>query len=261
MSGDFAFRLGPYAFFVAAFIVSLLVTWLGFVIGKRIGPPKNETHAAALNTSLASVFVIVGLILSFSFSFAVSRYEQRWQLIVQEADAIYTTDLRADELLPKDRDLLRSYLQRYIATKIDYYSKESNESARSSDARLLRRLEQKIWYTTARELATRKAVGLALLAQSVNNMLELGADQRAAFDFRLRGPALSLIVLVSLVASFLIGLGFGQSGSPHWLISALFCLLIVALMYVIIDLDSPRAGLITVNLQPLIEVQQELQGT
>jgi hypothetical protein len=260
VSGDFLFGLGPLAFIIIGFAVCIGVTWLGYASGRRLGHPKNEHHSAALNTTLASIFVIVGLILSFSFSFAVSRYEDRWRLVVQEADAIYTTYLRADMLEAKDRGRLRSFLRRYVAAKIDYYSTQSDATQQASDLRLLRRLDQQMWRAGAGEPGTRSTVGLVLLVQSLNTMLELGADQQAALEFRLRGPGLILILIVSLVASFLIGLGFGQSGSPHWLVSALFCALIVALIFVIIDLDSPRAGFITVNLTPLYDVQQEMQA-
>lgn len=259
MSGDFAFRLGPYAFILVAFLVTLAITWLGFVIGRRLGPPKGDVQAAALNTALAAIFVIVGLILSFSFSFSVSRYEERWHLVAQEADAISTTYLRAAALRPQDRDRLRAELREYIAAKIEFYRDGGDDALRQRDYQRVDGLEQQVWTLTENELATRPLPGLMLLTLSVNDMFGLGSDQRDALDFRLRGPALALILLVSLVAAFLIGLGFGQSLSPHWLISIVFSILLVALVYTIIDLDSPQAGLIRVNLLPLVEAQQAMQ--
>ncbi len=247
MSGDFAFSLGPYAFLVIAFLITLGFTGLGFVIGKRLGPPKNDLQAAALNTALASIFVIVGLILSFSFSFAVNRYEERWHLVVAEADAISTTYLRMGELQPKDRGAARSAMRAYIATKIDYYRYGSDPALEQLDYQKVRTLEQQIWSITASELSSRPVPATSLITQSVNAMFDVGADQRAALGFRLRG-----------VAAFMIGLGFGHSQSHHWLVSVTFCLLLVALTYAIIDLDSPQAGLIRVNLLPLEQAQQTM---
>jgi hypothetical protein len=76
----------------------------------------------------------------------------------------------------------------------------------------------------------------------------------------LPGPALLAGVGAALVAAFMIGLSFGQSRAAHWLISTFFCIALVGLVYVIIDLDSPRAGLVRVNLAPLIEARQSMQG-
>jgi hypothetical protein len=101
---------------------------------------------------------------------------------------------------------------------------------------------------------------LLSLQQSVDTMFAAGADQRSAFNFRLPGPALLAVVASALVAAFMIGLSFGQSRAAHWLISTFFCLALVGLVYVIIDLDSPRAGLVRVNLAPLIEARQSMQG-
>jgi len=258
LSGDFAFSLGPYAFLVIAFLITLGFTGLGFVIGKRLGPPKNDLQAAALNTALASIFVIVGLILSFSFSFAVTRYEERWHLVVAEADAISTTYLRMGELEPKDREAARSAMRAYISAKIDYHRNGSDLALAQLDYQKIRALEQQIWSITAGELSSRPVPATSLITQSVNAMFDVGADQRAALGFRLRGPALGLIVFVSLIAAFMVGLGFGQSQSLHWLVSVTFSLVLVALMYAIIDLDSPQAGLIRVNLLPLEQAQQTM---
>lgn len=260
MSGDSVFRLGPYAFLVIAFLITLGFTGLGFVIGKRLGPPKNDLQTAALNTALASIFVIVGLILSFSFSFALNRYEERWHLVVQEADAISTTYLRTVELNPSDRAAARAEMREYIAAKIDYYRNGSDPALGPQDYGKIRTLEQRIWSITSGELSNRPVPGILLLTQSVNAMFDIGADQRSALGFRLRGPALGLIIFVSLIAAFMVGLGFGHSQAPHWLVSVTFSLLLVALIYAIIDLDSPQAGLIRVNLLPLEQAQQSMQG-
>lgn len=261
MSGDFVFRLGPYAFLIIAFLLTLGFTGLGFVIGKRLGPPKNDLQTAALNTALASIFVIVGLILSFSFSFAVNRYEERWHLVVQEADAISTTYLRMVELHPQDRAVARAAMRAYIAAKIEYYRTGGDPALGQLYYQQIRTLEQRIWSITSGELTNRPVPATLLLTQSVNAMFDIGADQRAALGFRLRGPALGLIVFVSLIAAFMVGLGFGHSQSPHWLVSIMFSLLLVGLTYAIIDLDSPQAGLIRVNLLPLEQAEQSMQGS
>jgi hypothetical protein len=257
VSEDLAFKFGPAPFLIISLIVALTMTWIGFVIGKRFGPAKSESQENAVTSSLASMFVIIGLVLSFSFSFAVNRYEQRWNLIVQEADAISTTFLRADALTPVDRARVQSDLRRYIAAKIDYYS--SNGTSRSqSDLQRMLQIKNDVWSVSEKELTKINSPALLLLIQSVNPMFDLGEDQRAALSFRLQGPALVLIEFVSLIAAFLIGFGFGQSGGAHLLVTFLFCLLLVALVYVIIDLDSPRTGFLRVNLIPLIQVQQEM---
>lgn len=259
MSGDFALGLNGTGFFLVSLIAMVLITCLGYIVGWRIGPPKNAAQSSAINTALAAIFVIVGLILSFTFSFVVGLTLQRWTIIVQEADAIGTTYLRTDALQPVDRQAMRAAMRRYTDTLIDFYG--ARDDARiAADYGRVGQIEQQIWTISAAELNRRNTFSLSLLQQTINDMFDRGADQRAALNLRLRYPATTLIFLASIIGAFMIGLAFGQSHTANWLISVSFCILLVAFVFVIVDLNDPRSGVIRVNVSPLVDVRRSMQG-
>lgn len=259
MSDELAFGLGPLLFFLVTLAVTIAADFFGYRVGSRIGPPNNEAQAAAINTTLAAIFVIVGLILSFTFSFVVNIAQLRWSTMVQQADAIGTTYLRADALQPADRDLLRASLRRYTDTMIEFY-RTSDPKTIAADNQRIGQAEQQMWSASASELNRRNTFALSLLQQTMNDTFDRGADMRAALNLRLRGAATSLIVLAAVLAAFLIGLAFGQSRTSNWLISIAFCILLVALMFVIVDLNNPRGGIIQLNASPLVDVRSSMQG-
>ena len=259
MSGNLIDGISPLAFVIILFVVLFIVEFLAFRSGQLIRHPKSEAAMSALTTALAAIFGIVALVLSFSFSFALARYEQRWQLVVQEANDIGTLYLRTSVLDKAPGDKLRALLRVYTQDRIDYYESDNDPAAQQRDEAATSALQGRIWTIVTEAMrANPRQLGVLLLMQVTNDTIDISAEQKAALSFRLRGSALALVFLVAVLGAVALGLVFGYTDFRNWLVSTIFSLLLTMFVYTIIDLDSPQSGFVRVNLTPLYEQQQSM---
>jgi hypothetical protein len=255
--------ISPRLFLVVLLIAIVAAELIGFWVGRRIGRPREGADTSALNTSLAAILGVVALVLSFSFSFALARYEQRRQLVVQEANDIGTMYLRTTQLGKPASDTLRGLLRDYTQTRIDYYGRDGDDAAaQTRDQAATNRLQDRMWQIVSDAVqADPRSQGRSLLMQVTNDVIDTSAEQYSAITYRLRGPALALVLLVAFLGSVCIGLGFGCTGSRNWFVSIIFAVLMTFLVNTIIDLDSPQSGRVRTNLTPLYIQQQGMAPT
>jgi hypothetical protein len=118
------------------FAVSFVVQWLAAIIGgylHRKGRGLREEDRGDFNTLQGAALTLLGLIIAFSFSMAVSRYDQRKNLEEAEANAIGTEYARADLLSPEDATKLRTLLRRYTDRRISFYETRNEGELRQID--------------------------------------------------------------------------------------------------------------------------------
>src|SRR3954471_24015928 len=115
------FRLPPYIVFVAIFGLIILFNWLGYLYKKR----QLEKYPGQVQENMgsieAAILGVMSLLLGFTFSLAVSKYETRRHLIVEEANYIGTAILRCDMYPDSIRNPLRADFREYLESRIDYY--------------------------------------------------------------------------------------------------------------------------------------------
>lgn len=260
MLDDFINGITPELFVAILFVGFLAIQIGAYLAQRRLAAPKPGADTSALNTAIAAILGVIALVLSFSFSFALARYEQRRELVVQEANDIGTMYLRTSVLAAPAAKALRSELRDYIQARIDYYGKDANdEAAQNRDEATTLRLQDGMWRTVSGAVrADPRSLGASLLMQTTNDVIDVAAEQYAAFNYRLNGPAVYLILLVAVLGAVTIGIGFGLTDTRHWVVSIIFALLMTFLVDVILDLDSPRSGRILANLTPLYMEQQNM---
>ena len=187
----------PVVFFGVIFVAILGLTAAGGALGQRIMPPLTDKEASGLNTALAAIFGIVALVLSFSFSFALNRYEQRWQLVVQEANDIGTMYLRSTLLDKPADERLRSLLRVYNQIRINYYRNDRDPAAQARAQAAAVGLQSRMWKIVSdAPLTTKHPIALSLLMEVTNDTIDVSEEQRSALSFRLGGSALTLLFLV-----------------------------------------------------------------
>jgi hypothetical protein len=234
--------------FLAATAIAVFVGLvLSLEIGYRVGAKRVKTTPNAFEGFGAiegAVFGIFGLLLSLSFFGAASRLDARRQLIVNEANAIASAYARIDLLpnteQPEVRRLFRDYLDQRIRI-----SESSNEEQALSETPKATKLEQAIW-SRAISATKQGAPGVPLLLPALNQMTEIASSKAIAVQTHL--PALVFYFL--LAAALLSGLvaGFGMARGQRNCLSILAYASIVTLtMYVMLDMEYPRAGLIRIG--------------
>jgi hypothetical protein len=241
------------------FIAVLLLSGceLGFRIGRRrIGAEKSD-HAHVLSAMLA----LLGLLVGFTFSIAVSRHETRRNLVVEEANAIGTAYLRAQLVPDPFRSRLTDALRQYADARLALAEAGEDEAEIARVEALTDDLEQRMWATTVEAVpAVQPATISPLLVAGMNTVIDVAGERRAALAARLPTAAVLVLVLYAFFAAGMLGFVSGSGRQRSRVASAILLLLLTLAFGLILDLDRSRRGTIHVSQVPLIKLRASMRG-
>ena len=237
------------------FAVSFVVLWLSAQIGVKIRsahPDEPEEFGVVLGATLT----LLGLIIGFTFSMAVSRYDQRKNYEEEEANAIGTEYVRADVLPAAGAANVRSLLSRYLDQRILFYTtRDSRELAHTDD--VTARLQAELWSAVQVPASAQPSPVIALAVSGMNDVLNSEGYTQAAWRNRIPVEGWALMVVIAVCANLLLGYGLRQSKTRTTLLFVLPLMLSVS-FFLIADIDSPRRGLILVSPENLISLSHSL---
>jgi hypothetical protein len=253
----YALDAGLLAVLVLAFMLGALE--LGALLGRGRRRRASEPLRDHVGNMQGSLLGLTALLLGFSFSLALQRFDSRSQAEVQEANSIGTTWLRSALLPEPQRAGVQTQLRRYI----DLRAQASAISLAEDGLRDRLLVESNAALAQAWTLATEAAIAepnpvrTGLFLQALNDTI----DQLELRDAELRRHVPEAILLL-LLASFVmtagsVGYSVGLSGERPPLLTHGLMAMIALLAFVVIDLDRPRRGLIQVDQSSLLKLQAE----
>jgi hypothetical protein len=245
----------------AVALLILAVVGAACVVGTLVGRYLRR-HTDALREPIgvlqAAILGVVGLILAFGLSLAVGRYESRRAAVVEEANAIGTTYLRAQLIAEPARteslDLLRRYTD--LALEISDEVPASSEMKRTAARQSL--LQRRLWGLAGEALEAQPTEsGTRLYVDSLNNMIDQQTVRIAALSNRVPGAVLGLEVIAGAVAVGLLALYLAVLG--RGLVAVISAAVLVTLLLLVtFDLDRPTRGLIKIPATPLESVRASM---
>jgi hypothetical protein len=242
------------------FAVFLLTFWVAAWIGASIRQRKQEQGEEDRDEFmfvLGGTLTLLGLIIGFTFSMAISRYDQRKDYEEQEANAIGTEYVRADLLPPADAVKVRALLKIYLDQRILQYKTRDGRRLRQIDAQIAK-LQTEMWSAVAKPGAGQLSPVTSLAVAGMNDVLNSQGYTQAAWWNRIPLAAWVLMISISIFCNLLVGYG------AHGKSKLLFLVLPIALsvsLFLIADIDSPRSGLIRVHPQNLESLAESLTST
>lgn len=250
---------GMPEWFVGLLFLALMV--VACEAGYRLGLRSNaaEKTRAMVPTVTGSILALLGLLLGFSMSMSVSRYDTRRRLVVEEANAIETAYLRMQALPPPESTELQEALRQYAANRVRVAEAvvdiQKLQRGKEEDARL----QNELW-SRAAAFARKEpqSVPAGLLMMSLNEMIDLENSRWIGFVAHLPESVIYVNTLMGLVAVLIVGYVFGMTGHRHYLSEALLIVSILVVMALIVELDYPYSGVIRVSQQPLVDLQDRL---
>jgi hypothetical protein len=212
---------------------------LGFRYHRRFG---GEGGAEDESQVLSTALLVLALLLGFTFSMALSRYDERRQLVVQEANDIGTAWLRAGLVAAPHGPALQNALADYARIRVT--SPLPHETEKLTRAAALR---NRVWAITATAQATLDGPRATNLVSAVNAVLDTGTQREKAVAARVPGEVMLLLVIFACVACFLLGYMLDAHGHRHRFASGILFLLMGLTIMLILDLDRPADGAILVD--------------
>ncbi|WP_256675841.1 DUF4239 domain-containing protein [Pseudomonas sp. R5(2019)] len=246
----------PY-YALAIFFVIVVSLELGRWLGKRqlaIDPEGARTGIGAIE---GAVFGLLALLIAFTFSGAASRLDARRDLIVQETNAIGTAWLRLDLLPASEQPAIRQSFREYVDARLAYYRDLHDPVIAAQENNRALSAQLHIWkqIMAAIALLPNPAPGLSA-AQAFNDVIDITTNRRVALNTH--PPMVIYLMLLALtwVSALLIGFGMAGAARRNWLHSLGYALVMVSVLYVILDFEYPRRGIIRVDQFDLILEEQ-----
>lgn len=240
------------------FLFSLLVLWLAGEIGASLRRRRalKDDEREDFGVVQAAALTLLGLIIGFSFSMAVARYDLRKNYEEAEANAIGTEYVRAGLLPAADATTVRSQLRRYLDLRILFYRARNQAELRQINADTAQ-LQAEMWSAVQAPAVAQPSPVIALAVAGMNDVLNSQGYTQAAWWNRIPTSTWSLMIALAICCNLLVGYGtHGVVAKP----ALLFVLpMVVAIAFLLIaDIDSPRGGFIHVVPQNLISLTQSL---
>ncbi len=241
-------------------VLSLLAMWLAGRIGSNIRAKRIASNTQAspdFNIALTATLTLLGLIIGFSFSMAMSRYDQRKNYEEAEANAIGTEFVRVDVLPTADAAKIKNLLVMYTDQRILFYRSRYGAELQRINADTAQ-LQDQLWRAVEVPASAQPTAVSALTLAGMNDVLNSQGYTQAAWWYRIPTEAWVLMIAIAIYANLLMGLG-AQGAKTNSLLLVLPLLVGISFLLVA-DIDSPRGGLVRLQPVNLIALSKSLRG-
>jgi hypothetical protein len=236
-------------------VVSFVTLWVSVLVGNYFREkmqPLEEQQREDFGVVQTAAMTLLGLLIGFTFSMAVSRYEQRKNYEEAEANAIGTEYVRAGLLPAPDAERVRELLRLYLDQRMLFYTTRDMRQRRQIDAKTAQ-LQNDLWSVVqARGVAQPNPV-VALAVSGMNDVLNSQGYTQAAWWNRIPVAAWILLAIIAIGCNLLIGYGAHRKNTLLFLVLPLAVSLS---FFLTADIDSPRGGVIRVQPQNLLSLSQ-----
>ena len=244
-----------WALFVSILIVVLFSVECGYRLGRYRRSRHQEEKEAPVGTIVGATLGLLAFILAFTFGFAASRFDTRRQVLLDEANAIGTTYLRAG-ILPERGEEIRALLRDYVGVRLEAVrSGNVGEGIRQSED-----IQQKVW-SEAEAVGQKNpnSIVVGLFIQSLNETIDLHA-KRVQAGTRSRIPGAIWVGLFTVAVLSLAAMGYleGLAGTRRSLAIIAVAITFSVVIELIADLDRPQEGVLRVSQQALLDVQRSM---
>lgn len=243
---------------VISLIIFLMMVgsiYSGRKLAQKLGSQERELSGSGLVSALLG---LLAFLLAFTFGMSGNRYDARRQLIIDEANDISTVVLRADLYPQEHREFFRNNLQQYLEARIDYYEYRRNFDKVTESMEKSASLSKQIWDRAS--LLTRDpslSVASMQMIPALNAMMDVTTSRKYGELAHVPLLIISMLFILCAASAFFIGYCSGK-GKFDWLMSTSFCFLTGFVIYITLDLDRPRRGIIQMDTphKAMIELRQ-----
>jgi hypothetical protein len=236
--------------------LALLGAEVGFQVG-RWWRRRSEGDPPDVGGEIAgAALALFAFYLAFMVSFTVQRFDGRRALVMDEANAIGTTWLRAGYLAEPTGSEVRAILVDYTAARLTLPDDAQRAAALVRSNELLAAL----WAETeALVEADPDSESVGLFVETVNDTIDDGAKRQVAIEtWRVPETMWFAALFMAFASMGLLGFAAGMRGARNAVALVVLVLVFSAVITLIVDLDRPYDGILTINQQALVELQQQI---
>jgi hypothetical protein len=242
----------PRALFVLLFITLVASVEIGLRWRARRTALDEHQHKQVEGTR-NEIGVLLSLLMGFTLAMGLLRYDHRTELVVDEANAIGTTRLRAEMLPEPSRERIRELLRQYVDSRVQY-SRASTPEELQRPLRQSEQLQSELWReaTTAAQQSPNPITGL--FVASLNESFDIKDKRIAGLENRVPSSLWFPLICIAVLACLTVGYGHSRR---LWFSMVVPPLMIAIVMMLIADLDSARSGLVRVHQESIERLQSD----
>lgn len=248
----------PLPAFIITFLLLSLAAWLGATRFQKL-----RAQAASLRQEFGVIqgatLTLLGLIIGFTFSMALDRYDERKGFESAEAAAIEIAYRRAELLPDADAARMQQLLLAYLDERIAFYRSNSLREIRQRDETAWS-LQDQLWNTVKAAAKANPSPLTATVVTGTSDVFKTQGDTHASWMNRIPGTAWAMMLVIAFCATLLVGIGL-RHGSGFSRMLTVLPLVIAIAFFLIADIETPRLGLISVAPENLLGLAQSLRGT
>ena len=239
------FDLHPYALLPVVFFLVIFFGWLGYRFKKyrlkkhpEIMLEKGKIQGAALG--------ILSLLMGFTFSVAMAKFETQRRVITQEAAYINTAILRCDIYPDSLRSLLRADLKEYVEARIAYYDTDSEKSELEREK--AERISKRIWEKVVLQMQiSENLLRSGQMIPAINNMIDIVITRDGEKISKVPFLVLWVLLIFILIDAFVLGGDLVDKKSRAKIVIVVYAIVMSLTLNLIIELHQTRTGLINLD--------------
>ncbi|GFZ91410.1 hypothetical protein [Dyella caseinilytica] len=245
----------PAALFIATCVVLLLIHEIGFRLRALAKDRDEKEWEKQVHETRNQIALLLSLLLGFAMTMAVSRFDERKKLVIDEANAIGTAYLRATMQAEPIRSTTPALLREYVDSRIAMFGNDNDEHAQQGAAERSKQIQDELWSSVTAAAQQTQTPIVAIYVQALNDVIDLDSERVAAVLNRIPIDIWVLLALLSSLTSLVVGYGQRHRSMLATFVPVLMVAIAVSL---IADLDTPASGFIQVSQQSLQSLSAEL---
>jgi len=249
-----------WAVYVVTVVLALVFAEIGFRLGRwlqRRDPDSGKTGISG--TVVGGMLGLMAFLLAFCIGIVLNQHNGRKAMVVTEANAVGTAYLQAGFLGESDRDLSRNLLREYVEIRL---AVAADESVLQSTLARSEEIHSELWSIMEDNVHQGQDSDImALLVASVNDVIDVHSLRLAAVDLRLPDLLWMVLYAATMLSFLLVGVSSSADGKRDLLAIFLFALALVAVLMIIVDLDRPQQGVLTVSQSALSDLLRQMTAT
>ena len=231
----------PLFLFIAVVILLLGSSAIGYRLASATRINDVTHHHEQITGLRDGLFVLLGLLLGFTIAMVLPRFDRRQDLVVEEANAIRRTMLRAQVLPEPERNKTLELLREYVIVRADFTNVKLADAALNRNIEQTRALQDELWRQAVDVTQQNQTAVVASYLSSLSDAIDVADLQLAFLEHRVPKQVWIILIMIGVFQSFVAGYNLKQN---FWLVRTITPLVIASVLALIVDLDSPRTGFI-----------------
>lgn len=226
--------------------IMLLCFFIGVRLRKYFSKRNIEFDEKGFGAVESSVLGLLALLLAFTFSMSSNRYDQRIDIVIQEANDIGTAVLRADLYPDSIRTAFRHDFKAYVSSRIEFFKAGTDTTRIYKSLATSAAIQQSLWNRAAGLGRDKENMHrTAQMIPALNAMFDVVTTRNAKTLAKVPEVILYLLFLLCFASAFM--LGYTVVKKPDWIVVTSFAAMFAIAIFLITDLDRPRRGIITMQ--------------